>query len=441
MGKSVNTLLLFTALLSLVMIQYVYATEVTYIKEYTYQAGEDDSKLRSRTIALEQIKRLLLEELGTYLTSHTVVKDSELTQDEIVTYTSGSVATIIITEKWDGQNYYMQAKLSADPDKVAQAVNNAKEDKEESAEAEDLRKKYEESMRTIERLKKEAANGKLDNKSKEEYKTAVNELQINQLIEDGNLLLKQKKYDDALETFIQAITLFPKNTRVYLGRALAYKNLKKYDRAVNDFNKSIELDPKNYLAYYNRGRTFNLQKLYDDAITDFNKAIELNPKKAGPYFTRGNALLHKKDYDKALADYNTSTSLAPKYAAAYNGKGRVFSALNKHDLALIEFSKAVEFQPKDSALHYNKGLANYRLKNYDAALADYTKAIEVNPDYHMAYNNRGVIYYKKKQFEAALADYKKALKLDPGNKNALKNKEKALKAISKHEIDSEPDTD
>lgn len=52
-----------------------FAEKVTFVKEYTYQASELDSKASCRTISLEMVKRLLLEELGTYLISETEVKD------------------------------------------------------------------------------------------------------------------------------------------------------------------------------------------------------------------------------------------------------------------------------------------------------------------------------------------------------------------------------
>jgi len=51
------------------------ASDVTYQRDYSYQASESDSKISCRTLALEQVKRLLLEELGSYLVSHTEVKD------------------------------------------------------------------------------------------------------------------------------------------------------------------------------------------------------------------------------------------------------------------------------------------------------------------------------------------------------------------------------
>ena len=62
-------------LLVLFIPHLVSAQSKTFIKEYTYQASEADSKLSCRTIALEQVKRLLLEELGVYLISKTEVRN------------------------------------------------------------------------------------------------------------------------------------------------------------------------------------------------------------------------------------------------------------------------------------------------------------------------------------------------------------------------------
>ena len=57
-----------------------HAKNKVFIREYTYHANEIDSKATSRTIALEQIKRQLLEELGTYLESETEIKNDELSR-------------------------------------------------------------------------------------------------------------------------------------------------------------------------------------------------------------------------------------------------------------------------------------------------------------------------------------------------------------------------
>src|SRR4030067_1940523 len=90
----------FTAFLSVIVTaNIVFADIVTFQKEYTYQASEADSKLSSRTIALEQVRRLLLEELGTDLEGEMVVKDFKLTKDPVTALTAGIVSTEIIDEE------------------------------------------------------------------------------------------------------------------------------------------------------------------------------------------------------------------------------------------------------------------------------------------------------------------------------------------------------
>ena len=97
----------------------------TFIKEYTYQAGDEDSKNSSRTIALREVKRLLLEELGTYLESTTEVKDFKLTKDQITMFTAGIVRTEPIEDKWDTATlkYWIKAKITADSGEVIKAID------------------------------------------------------------------------------------------------------------------------------------------------------------------------------------------------------------------------------------------------------------------------------------------------------------------------------
>ncbi|MDD3250273.1 MAG: hypothetical protein PHF23_07925, partial [Smithellaceae bacterium] len=76
-----------TFLLVLFTPQITAAETKTFIKEYTYQASDEDSKHSCRVISLREVKRLLLEELGTYLESETEVKDFQLTRDQITVLT------------------------------------------------------------------------------------------------------------------------------------------------------------------------------------------------------------------------------------------------------------------------------------------------------------------------------------------------------------------
>ena len=142
-------------LTSLIFANPVFAETKTFIKEYTYMASDIDSKVSSRAIALEQVKRALLEQLGTYLISETEVKDFHMTKDQITTLTAGIVSAEVIDEKWDGRSYYLKAKITADTEEVAKSVDALRKDVQKTKELEDSKKKAEEAMREVTRLKKE----------------------------------------------------------------------------------------------------------------------------------------------------------------------------------------------------------------------------------------------------------------------------------------------
>src|SRR4030042_6932715 len=111
------------------MANIAFAQVTTFEEEYTYQASEYDSKVSCRALALEQVKRLLLEKLGTYLESETEVKNFQLTKDQIVILSAGIVRAEIIEEGWDGKTYYLKAKMAADLKDVYNSIDKLRQDR------------------------------------------------------------------------------------------------------------------------------------------------------------------------------------------------------------------------------------------------------------------------------------------------------------------------
>jgi len=81
-----------------------------------------------RTIAVEQVKRLSLEELGTYLEGYAEVKNFQMTGDRIVALTAGIVQVQIIDEKWDGKTYWLMAEVRAYPENIAKSIDALRKD-------------------------------------------------------------------------------------------------------------------------------------------------------------------------------------------------------------------------------------------------------------------------------------------------------------------------
>ena len=93
----------------------LFATEKTFIREYTYEANWLDTKETARRISLHEIKTLLLEEVGVYISTELnintkeILKDGRYEMDEsfdqkITSITAGITKTEIVDKKWTSPN-------------------------------------------------------------------------------------------------------------------------------------------------------------------------------------------------------------------------------------------------------------------------------------------------------------------------------------------------
>lgn len=132
--------ILLTAILILIAGIYCNAENKTFIREYHYQAGESDSKISSRTKALTEVKRLLLEEIGVYLESYINYSEektenrisSQFLKKEIEQISAGITETSILEENWTGVEYYIKAEITVDPDDVIRQLNRSIEHRKAS---------------------------------------------------------------------------------------------------------------------------------------------------------------------------------------------------------------------------------------------------------------------------------------------------------------------
>jgi tetratricopeptide (TPR) repeat protein len=371
----------------------VSAKTVTHTKEYTYQASEADSKLSSRTIALEQVKRLLLEELGTYLLSETTVINFELTKDQITSITAGIVMTLIIDERWDGKFYYLKAKITTDVDQMERLIDMARRDREKNRNFDDIRKNTEDALKEIERLKKEIGNIEGEKINKDKYAKTVNKLNAINLFSEGYALFKlysDNPNEEAMKAYDKAIEMDPNYANAYAGRAAIYNHRFEWKKALIESQQAIKIDPTLPWAYNCRGNAQRGLRNFKESIEDFNKAIELDPEYTWPYSNRSLTYYRLKNYHQALLDAN----------------------------------KAIELNPNFHRAYIHRGMAHTSLNHYQEAIKDYERAIKIDPTKSLPYLNRGYVYLKLDKPEQALEDIKKAASL--GNTEAqryLKEKE------------------
>lgn len=372
------------ALISAVLFFFIpgsaFAETKTFIKEYTYQAGDEDSKNSSRTIALREVKRLLLEELGTYLESMTEVQNFKLTKDQITILTAGIVKTELVDDKWDTATlkYWIKAKITADSSGVIKAIDALRKDRQKTKELEELRKWKDESAKELERLRKEltTATGEKKKQDTESYNKNIKNLDAAEWLEMGSQAILAKQWKEALEPLTKAIELDPNRAISYLYRGYIHDILGNYKLAIADYNKAIGLNPKeaDTYAYYRRGIAYNNLGNHKRAIIDFDKAIELDSKNVLAYQERGSAYYFLGKYKLAIANYDKAIELNPKEVLAYEMRGITYHKLKNYKQAITDYNKTVTLNSKNANVYYFRGVAHSMLGNEKQALNDYKTA-------------------------------------------------------------------
>jgi tetratricopeptide (TPR) repeat protein len=259
----------------LIFTPLLYAKTVTFEKEYTYDAGEADSKLSCRTISLLQVKRLLLEELGTYLEAETLVVNYQLTKDQITFFTAGIVKTEIMEETWNGYTYWVKAKIDADPDAIAQSINELRQSREGTDNIKKIEAANEKYLEKIDELKSQMQTIQQDLVSiNRDYTEASQIIFAWESYEAAEKFRREGNYREALDAYNQAIEQNP-TYRNYHGRGRAYAGLKKYRAAIKDFNKAIELDPGFPGVYFQKGKALRKIGKKRKGIANIKKAASM----------------------------------------------------------------------------------------------------------------------------------------------------------------------
>ncbi|MGV8081755.1 MAG: tetratricopeptide repeat protein [Syntrophales bacterium] len=449
MTSTMTRTILITSLLLFFIPNHTSAEMKTFIKEYTYQASEADSKQTSRILALQQVKRLLLEELGTYLESETVVKNFRMSSDQIKIFTAGVVSTRVLEERWDGVHYWLKAEISSDPGEVARAIDILRNDFQKVKEIKDANDSLEIALKDIERLKNELGKSKSrkqKSKIRKEYDMRANKMiAIDWRIKgykfttDALTTGNYGYYQKAIDAFKMSINLDPQDRTSYILCASNYTLLKEYKQAINILNVLIKRNPTLADGYLSRGVVYNDMGNFNQALKDYNKVIKLDPDKWPVYYYKGMVYFNKGDYVKSINELSIEINVSEnrinkidndsdrrnisefsnnidrnltilQLSSDYGLRGRAYYLIGNNKLAISNFSKAIELLPKykENALIYAlRSQANFEdptnltdgptsSNKFPRLLSDVDMAIELNPNesqYYLFRSKVNAVYY------------------------------------------------
>ena len=213
---------------TLFLIMFVNAENKTFIREYTYQASESDSKITARNQALTEVKKLLLEELGVYVESYvnyTVESQGgHITKDfitnEIKQLSVGITETKILEETWNGEQYYVRAEIVADPSDVVRKINQTLEKRQSDVVIDSLHILLQNMKQNV-----EVKNAEIENLNQQlRAQTVTNQSQqqkVNDLNKQLSILQTQlSKYQQEEQQLLSEIDKIKKNLQNLTTKAV-----------------------------------------------------------------------------------------------------------------------------------------------------------------------------------------------------------------------------
>ncbi|CAD2093236.1 Hsp70/Hsp90 organizing protein, putative [Plasmodium vinckei] len=287
------------------------------------------------------------------------------------------------------------------------------------AERERLRKKEEEEKKEKERKMKEEEKKK--NRTPEELLGDEHKLK-------GNELYKQKKFEEALKEYDEAIKVNPNDIMYYYNKAAVYLEMKSYEKSIETCLYAIE-NRYNFKAEFSQvAKVYNRLAIGYINIKDYDKALEAYRKSLVEDNNRAtrNAL---KELERKKEKEEREAYIDPVKAEEHKNKGNEYFKNNDFPNAKKEYDEAIRRNPNDAKLYSNRAAALTKLIEYPSALEDVMKAIELDPKFVKAYTRKGNLHFFMKDYYKAIQAYNKGLELDPNNKECTEGYQRCVYKI------------
>jgi tetratricopeptide (TPR) repeat protein len=125
-----------------------------------------------------------------------------------------------------------------------------------------------------------------------------------------------------------------------------YLRMRKYEKAIESGKRSVELQPNGALVHNYYGRTLSCVGHVDESINYLRRAIRLNPFPPFWYYTYlGRAYNRKEQYEDALKEFKKAIQLAPESPWSLFDMANVYSLLGRVEEARAWAAKCMERAP------------------------------------------------------------------------------------------------
>ncbi len=222
--------------------------------------------------------------------------------------------------------------------------------------------------------------------SKDGYGNASMEMNIRQLGTNPPIAFTLKKVSD------EAAVASNKEALAMLDQGNALLTQENYDQALQVFTEFQGKYPEIYQVHLNIGTCYLRKGELDKAETEFKLVLEKTLETHGDL---------KKDAEVSLR--------------ASTGLGDVALRRGDFEAAQKYFAQALDISPQDEAAAYNVGEMLFSNQKIDEAIRYLELAVQIKKDWPKPYLKLGYVYLNKGDFTKSLENFNTFIQLDPNN--------------------------
>jgi tetratricopeptide (TPR) repeat protein len=233
-----------------------------------------------------------------------------------------------------------------------------------------------------------------------------------QLITQGDELVLESKFEEAVGAYEQATQADPTNAMAYARWARVLYLDYQSDKALAKAQVASELDPTSAETFAQLARSYDWNGQFDQALEAARKALELDPNHAGARAFLAEVYLDLGRLDEAAAEAQIAIQLDDQSAEAHRSLGWVYFFKEQLAEALSELEEAAQLEPNLWLRQHELASMRRLSEAYVEAIIAYQRAIELRPR-AQSYAGLGTCYYELGQYEHALTNLQEAIELDP----------------------------
>ncbi|MGV2436028.1 MAG UNVERIFIED_CONTAM: tetratricopeptide repeat protein [Anaerolineae bacterium] len=150
---------------------------------------------------------------------------------------------------------------------------------------------------------------------KQSRRVAPDNVKVLELL--GLALIKQVKYEDAIEVYGKVLDIDENHLDAINNLAYSYSNLGERDKAIELLRKGIKVEPNKDSFWYHLAIQYKEQGNFERAFEIYEEALALIPESSDLNYHYGVTLAESGNYAKALEKYNRALELDPSHAPSH----------------------------------------------------------------------------------------------------------------------------